>query len=40
MSDANTFLNKEAVAHIAAHYNSPSVGGVAGEKKVLTYAKM
>jgi biofilm PGA synthesis N-glycosyltransferase PgaC len=39
MSDANTFLNKEAVARIAAHYNSPSTGGVAGEKKVLTYSK-
>lgn len=38
MSDANTFLNKEAVGYIAAHYNLPSTGGVAGEKKVLTYA--
>lgn len=38
MSDANTFLNKEAVANIAAHYNLENVGGVAGEKKVLSYA--
>lgn len=37
MSDANTFLNKEAVAYIAAHYNLENVGGVAGEKKVLSY---
>jgi biofilm PGA synthesis N-glycosyltransferase PgaC len=39
LSDANTFLNKEAVARIAAHYNFPSTGGVAGEKKVLTYSE-
>ncbi len=39
MSDANTFLNKEAVARIASHYNLPSTGGVAGEKKVLTYSE-
>jgi biofilm PGA synthesis N-glycosyltransferase PgaC len=34
-SDANTILNREAVRHIAAHYNNPTTGGVAGEKKVL-----
>src|ERR1044072_3049444 len=39
MSDANTFLNKEAVSYIAAHYNAKSTGGVAGEKKVVTYAE-
>ena len=39
MSDANTFLNKEAVARIASHYNLSSTGGVAGEKKVLTYSE-
>ncbi len=38
MSDANTFLNKEAVKNIARHYNLSSVGGVAGEKKVLSTA--
>ena len=36
MSDANTFLNKEAVRYIASHYSSSLVGGVAGEKKVLS----
>jgi biofilm PGA synthesis N-glycosyltransferase PgaC len=33
-SDANTFLNKEAIKNIARHYSHPKVGGVAGEKKV------
>lgn len=35
-SDANTILNREAVRHIARHYLDPEVGGVAGEKKVLS----
>jgi cellulose synthase/poly-beta-1,6-N-acetylglucosamine synthase-like glycosyltransferase len=35
-SDANTFLNKEAIRLIAAHYADLTVGGVAGEKKVLS----
>ncbi|MBS1659476.1 MAG: glycosyltransferase family 2 protein [Bacteroidetes bacterium] len=35
-SDANTILNKEAVRNIACHYQDPQVGGVAGEKKVLS----
>lgn len=35
-SDANTMLNKEAVARIARHYRYPDVGGVAGEKKVIS----
>jgi cellulose synthase/poly-beta-1,6-N-acetylglucosamine synthase-like glycosyltransferase len=39
MSDANTFLNRDAVSYIAMHYNLKSTGGVAGEKKVLTYAE-
>src|SRR5918993_5493372 len=34
-SDANTALNKDAVKMIAAHYADESVGGVAGEKKVV-----
>lgn len=34
-SDANTFLNKEAVREILKHYSNPSVGAVAGEKKVV-----
>jgi poly-beta-1,6-N-acetyl-D-glucosamine synthase len=37
-SDANTFLNKEAVRNIARHYSQPKVGGVAGEKKVISPA--
>jgi biofilm PGA synthesis N-glycosyltransferase PgaC len=35
-SDANTLLNREATALIIAHYADSRVGGVAGEKKVLT----
>ncbi len=38
-SDANTILNKEATLNIAKHYSNPKVGGVAGEKKVLSAAK-
>jgi len=36
--DANTLLNKESVYNILRHYADPAVGGVAGEKKVLTVA--
>ena len=35
-SDANTILNREATTNIARHYLDPGVGGVAGEKKVLS----
>jgi cellulose synthase/poly-beta-1,6-N-acetylglucosamine synthase-like glycosyltransferase len=35
-SDANTLLNEKAVRHIARHYHDGKVGGVAGEKKVLS----
>jgi len=35
-SDANTFLNPEATQKIAGHYLDINVGGVAGEKKVMT----
>lgn len=35
-SDANTILNKEACANISRHYFNKQVGGVAGEKKVIT----
>ncbi|MGZ3973683.1 MAG: glycosyltransferase family 2 protein [Flavisolibacter sp.] len=34
-SDANTILNNDACFQIAKHYYNKSVGGVAGEKKVL-----
>lgn len=33
-SDANTFLNPEAVKKIVAHYQDKKTGGVAGEKKI------
>lgn len=35
-SDANTVLNNEACLNIAKHYFDKSVGGVAGEKKVIS----
>lgn len=35
-SDANTTLNREATRNIARHYRDLNVGGVAGEKKVLS----
>jgi cellulose synthase/poly-beta-1,6-N-acetylglucosamine synthase-like glycosyltransferase len=35
-SDANAMLNKECVKRIVAHYNDPSIGGVAGEKKIIS----
>lgn len=34
-SDANTILNEDATAYIARHYSDHSIGGVAGEKKVI-----
>jgi len=33
-TDANTFLNKEALLRIAKHYADPKVGAVSGEKRV------
>jgi len=33
-TDANTFLNKEALMNIARHYADPGVGAVSGEKRV------
>lgn len=35
-SDANTLLNKEAFKYIIGHYRDPLVGGVSGEKKVIS----
>lgn len=35
-SDANTALNKEACLRISRHYSDKLVGGVAGEKKVIS----
>lgn len=33
-TDANTFLNKQALINIARHYSDKSVGAVSGEKRV------
>ncbi len=33
-TDANTFLNKDALVNIARHYADPTVGAVSGEKRV------
>ncbi len=38
-SDANTLLNSESVREIVKHYANPRVGGVAGEKKIITKEK-
>ncbi|HTQ65283.1 MAG TPA: glycosyltransferase family 2 protein [Puia sp.] len=35
-SDANTLLNKECIREMIKHYRDPQVGGVAGEKKIIT----
>jgi biofilm PGA synthesis N-glycosyltransferase PgaC len=34
-TDANTFLNKEAINELVKHYQNPKVGAVAGEKRIL-----
>ena len=34
-SDANTFLNREAIKNIVKHYKDPKVGVVSGEKRIL-----
>lgn len=34
--DANTFINEECIKKIVPHYGDARVGGVAGEKKILT----
>jgi cellulose synthase/poly-beta-1,6-N-acetylglucosamine synthase-like glycosyltransferase len=35
-TDANTLLNAEALLEITKHYSDSQIGGVAGEKKVIT----
>ncbi|HTQ28336.1 MAG TPA: glycosyltransferase family 2 protein [Puia sp.] len=35
-SDANTLLNRACVREIIKHYQDPRVGGVAGEKKIIS----
>ncbi|MHB1922366.1 MAG: glycosyltransferase family 2 protein [Chitinophagaceae bacterium] len=37
--DANTILSKNAIKKIVSHYGDPHVGGVAGEKKIITSAQ-
>lgn len=34
-TDANTYLNKEAISELVKHYQNEKVGAVAGEKKIL-----
>lgn len=34
-TDANTFLNKDAILQLVKHYQNPKVGAVAGEKKIM-----
>ncbi len=34
-SDANAMLNKEAIKRMTSHFKDASIGGVAGEKKIL-----
>jgi len=38
--DANTNLNKDAIKYLTAHYNDHTIGGVAGEKKVISNEDM
>ncbi|MEO0331876.1 MAG: glycosyltransferase family 2 protein, partial [Bacteroidota bacterium] len=33
-TDANTYLNSEAIRNIVWHYRDPQIGGVAGEKRI------
>lgn len=37
-TDANTFLNTEAIQELVKHYQNPKVGAVAGEKRILVEA--
>jgi len=37
--DANTLLNKECIREIVKHYRDPRVGGVSGEKKIISQKK-
>ncbi|MGY0037915.1 glycosyltransferase family 2 protein [Pedobacter sp. NJ-S-72] len=34
-TDANTFLNEDAINQLVKHYQNPQVGAVAGEKRIL-----
>jgi cellulose synthase/poly-beta-1,6-N-acetylglucosamine synthase-like glycosyltransferase len=38
-SDANTLINPDGLMEIMKHYANPEIGGVAGEKRILTETK-
>jgi len=38
-TDANTYLNTEAINNIVRHYQNPLIGGVAGEKRITSKLK-
>lgn len=38
-TDANTFLNKDAIVELIKHYQNPKVGAVAGEKRIMVNEK-
>ena len=38
-TDANTYLNPEAVREMVRHFSNPNVGAVAGEKRIRQYTK-
>lgn len=38
-TDANTFLNKDAIKELVKHYQNPKVGAVAGEKRIMVDEK-
>lgn len=38
-SDANTLLNEQSIPNIVRHYQDSQVGGVAGEKRIMTSSK-
>lgn len=38
-TDANTFLNRDAILELVKHYQNPKVGAVAGEKRILVEEK-
>jgi cellulose synthase/poly-beta-1,6-N-acetylglucosamine synthase-like glycosyltransferase len=38
-SDANTLLNKYSIRNLVRHYQDKTVGGVAGEKRIMTSAE-
>lgn len=39
-TDANVFLNKEAILHMVMHYRDPKTGAVSGEKRVIASSEL